>query len=260
MPAFYKYQGNGNDFIIFDSPLFLSDENIRRFCDRKFGIGADGIVVLYPSKKADVWMRIYNSDGSEATCCGNALVCTATFLKAEKKQNISSIETLAGVIQVSYSDMKVSLQMMPCHFLASGHLMIDQEEFEYFHIDSGVEHAIVFVEDLKKTPVKDLGRKIRCHQRFSPGGVNVDFVQIFSDGKIFVRTYEKGVEDETLSCGTGAIASAIAYNKKCMQCKQVKVRFQYGDYEVDLQHLDKDILGVVLKSYATKVFEGKISL
>lgn len=219
MIHFSKYSGCGNDFILFDhrkSHLPYSISEIQQLCCRKNGIGADGVIFLETSSQADVKMRIFNSDGSEAEMCGNGLRCLAKFVNdLSPMQNMFTVETPRGTLKVEVRPHSVIAEMPEVQEI-QWNLVISQKETrqkEIWHLhalDTGVPHAVLFVNDTESQNIMDIGRKIRFHPFFSPKGTNVNFVQVLSKDSIRIRTYERGVEGETDACGTGATAGALA--------------------------------------------------
>lgn len=213
---FFKMSGSGNDFIIIDNrDLSLNVGNISKFarkiCQRNFSVGADGLVIIEPSAKADFKWRFYNSDGSVAEMCGNASRCVARFMHlkgiAGKKM---TWETIAGIIgaEVNGDTAKVKLTD-PSALVAGIKIEADGQKFILDSIDTGVPHAVAFVDDIDNYDVYNIGRKIRFHKKFAPRGTNADFASVINRHKIKVRTYERGVEDETLACGTGIVAAVL---------------------------------------------------
>ena len=212
---FYKIVGSGNDFVNIDNRKNLirrrSDFAIK-VCDRKFGIGADGLILVEVSKKGDFKMRIFNPDGSEAEMCGNGLRCLVRFVKEKNmsKKNKFLIETKSGMYDTEIRGKKVKIKMK---IIGKPHLDIKipvgKETFIGHYIDSGVPHTVIFTEDVERINIEKIGPLIRYHRLFEPRGTNVDFVEILNKRKIKIRTYERGVEAETLSCGTGVVAGAI---------------------------------------------------
>ncbi len=212
---FYKYQGAGNDIIIIDNRfneynlIVNSSEIINRLCNRRFGIGADGLILLEYSTEYDFKMRYFNSDGNESTMCGNGGRCISAFAaKINIIEHKTSFEAIDGVHRAEIlSENKITLEMKNVD-------NIEIANNECF-LNTGSPHLVVFVDNVENIPVIELGRKYRNSARFAPGGTNVNFVAIDSNNNkcLNVRTYERGVEDETLACGTGAVASAIAANK-----------------------------------------------
>jgi diaminopimelate epimerase len=209
-----KMQGSGNDFVVIESRRLsaVSRQLIIQMCDRKYGIGADGVLLLEKAKKADIRMRIFNADGSEAEMCGNGARCAALWVSAKRKaQNAKlKIETKAGIIEAEVARGNVKIKLTdPQDLRLDLHVVAHGKDYEVDFINTGVPHAVVKVEDLSRINVKAMGRAIRRHEMFRPAGTNVDFIKVMDKGHILARTYERGVEDETLACGTGSVASAI---------------------------------------------------
>ncbi len=210
---FVKMVGAGNDFIIiearknFDYAAFA-----RSICARQNGIGADGVLVWDKSVKSDYKMRIINADGSEAEMCGNGARCMAAYIVANMKgvAPLFSMETLAGEIlaEAQHEVARVRLSN-PQDYWPNLNITVANQRLEVHYIDTGVPHIVVFVDGLQEVDVNTLGAAIRNHPRFAPRGTNVNFVEHTRDGMISVRTYERGVEAETLACGTGAVACAL---------------------------------------------------
>ncbi len=212
--TFVKTVASGNDFVIVEN-LQKDSYNLpglaREICNRKFGIGADGLLILKKSKKADIRMRIFNADGSEAQMCGNGARCTALYMN---KRNVK-IETGAGMIESIVNGDNVRIKLTePKNLKVDMPIKINDRTLHINFIDTGVPHTVIFVKDIDKIDVFGIGKRIRCHKRFKPRGTNVDFVEILNDNSIKIRTYERGVEDETLACGTGAVAAALVANSK----------------------------------------------
>ena len=228
--TFSKYEGTGNDFILIDDrrgEFPIVKEQIVRKCHRQFGIGADGLILLQPSKKADFCMRIFNADGTEAEMCGNGLRCLVHFLK---KLHITGdtfqIETLDRVYGCTIEKEKVSIRMgKPQWFEENGVLSLGDERIEYSWLHMGVPHLIVFVEDLLVDDFHEKGKLLRNHPHFAPFGVNVTFAKVESSTLIRIRTFERGVEKETLACGTGASAVCAAAWKKGVIDTNVIIEF-----------------------------------
>ncbi|MGE5308334.1 MAG: diaminopimelate epimerase [Deltaproteobacteria bacterium] len=236
--SFTKMVASGNDFCVIDNRRGAFDPKklaalARRMCDRKFGAGADGLLVVERSRRADARMRIFNADGSEAEMCGNGARCFALFLSLNMKMRSggSTFETKAGIIdsvvkgdiaRVRLTDPGAPVFDLPVPVLGRS-LHVDS-------INTGVPHAVVFVEGLSKIDVDSLGRAIRYHERFAPAGTNADFIEITGPDSIAVRTYERGVEGETLACGTGSCASALVANAKFgVGRDSVRVRTEGGE-------------------------------
>ena len=216
--SFTKVQASGNDFIILDNRDNALGEKITDFanfakhiCKRKYSVGADGLLVLEDSKLADFKMRIFNPDGSEVGMCGNGVRSSAVYASLKKWQDSPmKIETGAGILEAEVKDELVKIKMTPPKDVKLGlNVGIGKTIMNVHTVNTGVPHAVHFVEDIKSYPVKKVGSKIRHHKLFEPEGTNADFVEIPDKSTIIVRTYERGVEDETLACGTGVVASAI---------------------------------------------------
>jgi len=257
--TFDKYQGAGNDFILIDNRnnqiKNLKPETIQFLCDRHFGIGADGLMLLNNHDKYDFEMSYYNSDGSGGTMCGNGGRCIVAFAK---KLGIISEHTRFiasdGLHEASINETGdyVKLKMADVE-------NIEQIDNDFF-IDTGSPHHIEFDNDIFLLDVYAKGKEIRYSERYRKEGTNVNFVQITNNG-IKIRTYERGVENETLACGTGSVASAIAYYKKYNPNKQsVKVKALGGELEVSFKEEKNKFTDVYLSGPAKFVFNGKIEL
>jgi len=244
---------SGNDFIVLEN-MRPNKVLIQKMCTRHTGIGADGVLVLLPSKKAEFKMRIFNPDGSEAEMCGNGIRCISLY--AWKKKFVKkrfSIETLAGIIKaniISKNNVRVFLNS-PKNIKLN--LNIRYKGAKIHTVNTGVPHAIIFVADINKADVLNTGRAIRHHRQFQPKGVNVDFVQIIGKNRIAVRTYERGVEAETLSCGTGVTASAVISRLARKLQAKIKVHTRSGDIlEIDTEKMS-------LEGPVYFVFEGRVN-
>lgn len=246
---FTKMVASGNDFVIVEAKnqaagIKKPDDLAKLMCDRKSGIGADGLLLLEDTNRADIRMRIFNPDGSEVDMCGNGARCCAGYfsfqLLSVNNQPIK-IETKAGMLEAFVSGDMVKLKMSEPHNIRLDiKLMVNSLQFTANYINTGVPHVVIFVENLGKVDVEDLGRRIRYHKDFASEGTNVDFVKILGKDRISIRTYERGVEGETLACGTGAVASAIITNYE----------LRITDYENKTDVLTKS--GEVLKVYFNK--------
>jgi len=265
---FTKMNGAGNDFVMLDNrdlKLRLTTAQVARLCDRHRGIGADGLLLAEPcaNGKADFRMHYFNADGSEAEMCGNGARCFARFVqKLGWPKPTVTFETLAGVIHAEYHGALVKLGMSAPHGLRlHDKVKTTHGEMAVSSINTGVPHAVVFVEDADQAMVGPLGRELRYHDHFKPRGTNVNFVQPLDAHTIRVRTYERGVEGETLACGTGVCASAIITHLVHFTHSPVKVRVQGGDMlEVDFKVHGNEIRDVTLKGPADFAFEGVIEL
>jgi diaminopimelate epimerase len=233
---FYKMSGSGNDFIIIDNmDLSLNVGDLpsfaRNVCQRKISVGADGLLLIEPSKLADFKWQFFNSDGSMAEMCGNASRCVAryAYLKgiAPKKM---SFETLAGIISAEVNDDVVKVRLTDPSPLKPGiKININGSEMILDCIDTGVPHAVCFIDNVENCSAVDDGRKIRRHEYFQPRGTNANFVSVIDRHKIRVRTYERGVEDETLACGTGDVAAVLAAAQRDLVDSPVDVTVQSGE-------------------------------
>ncbi|MBA2124206.1 diaminopimelate epimerase [bacterium Unc6] len=276
---FSKITGSGNDFIVIDNRrnIILSDNKekiapiVRHFCDRKMGIGADGVLLLEKSKNASFRMRVFNSDGSEAEMCGNGTRCITLFAKEKRivrETTVSkgrflkkiSIETLAGIIKAEVKNNNVKIQMSkPSDFRKDIFLKIEEKPYKLHFINTGVPHTVLIVDDIEKAPVVAVGRKIRFDPKFSPAGTNVNFVKIKDRNNIIVRTYERGVEDETLACGTGLTACCCVLAFLGLVDSPVKVKTRGGEIlTVSLKKENDIIKNIFFEGKVYWVFDGKI--
>ncbi len=213
---FTKMQAEGNDFIIIDNrKKSLKKKNVgtfvRKVCRRRFSVGADGLILIEPSKRADFKWHYYNPDGNEVEMCGNGSRCAARFAYlngiAGKKL---SFETLAGIIKAGVKGNRVKVELTKPHGLRIGFkIPIDGKNYEMNFLNTGVPHVVYFFNNINRVDVIGLGKKTRYHKLFAPSGTNANFVKILGTHDLSIRTYERGVEDETLACGTGSVASAL---------------------------------------------------
>lgn len=257
MIGFNKYQGAGNDFIIIDNRngIFNPQNStlISNLCHRRFGIGADGLILINRSSEFDFRMLYFNSDGFEGSMCGNGGRCAADFafkLKiADKKLIFNAIDGVHeaisnnGIIRLKLNDVLETRMVGENHFL-----------------NTGSPHYVIFRNDLDRIDVYSEGKMIRWSEKFQPAGTNVNFVEIENDG-IYVRTFERGVEDETLSCGTGVTASAIAtVLAGHFVSSPINVRTRGGNLTVEFEINGKKISDIWLTGPATFVFEGSVDI
>lgn len=209
-------QGSGNDFILVDNRGgVLKGMNLKglavKVCDRHYSVGADGLIVIVPSKNADFKWRFFNADGSEAEMCGNGSRCAARFahLKKIARKNMS-FETLAGIVHAQVKKDTVKVQLAGATGLRMNiAIPLDSGRRMGHFINTGVPHVVYLSKDLDNEDIDRIGRTTRFHPLFKPLGANVNFLQILSKHKLRIRTYERGVENETLACGTGAVATAL---------------------------------------------------
>ena len=272
---------SGNDFVVIEnsypthatawvSRLTSCQSLAKKICDRKFGVGADGLLFLEKSKIADVKMRIFNPDGSEAQMCGNGARCVALYMgkpylkiqtkagiiEAEvKRDNVNPVRNTAHIranlivsngVKIKLTDPKEIKLDIP--------IKINNRLLKVNFINTGVPHTVISVEGLDEINVVNLGRQIRYHQKFKPSGTNVDFVEALSNNSIKIRTYERGVEDETLACGTGAVASALI----------LATRYSLLATKINVQTKSQEILKVYFDKISDKFrnvwLEGKAKI
>lgn len=262
--------GAGNDFVMLDNrdaSLELTREQIARLCDRHRGVGADGVLIVEPPRNgANFRMRYYNADGGEAEMCGNGARCFARFATrvSDGKTGPISFETEAGVIGARCLGNDVQIEMSPPHsYAVAATLDVDGEELTAHFINTGVPHVVIFVEDLESVDVQRLGAAIRYHAHFAPKGTNVNFVQVRSPGEIAVRTYERGVEGETLACGTGVVACALIHHLETGAPAPVAIEVRGGEtlqvgFETGAEA--GDFQSVTLTGPADFVFDGTVAL
>jgi len=265
---FHKIHGNGNDFILVDDLRgTLRGTNLsglaKKVCHRNRSVGADGLIVIVPSKKADFKWRFFNSDGSEAEMCGNGSRCAARFARLKKiaPKNMA-FETLAGIIHAEVKKDTVRVQLTGASGLRmnvavplAGHTRTG-----YF-INTGVPHLVYLSEHLSGEDVRSVGSASRWHEVFKPAGTNVNFVQIDGVHKLRIRTYERGVEGETLACGTGAVAAALIAAALRRVSSPVTVTTQGGDrLIVSFTQNGEEFTDLQLEGAAEVVCEGTLYL
>jgi diaminopimelate epimerase len=262
---FKKMHGSGNDFILIDNrdhKIKLSDapKAAVNLCRRHFGIGADGLILIEESGKTAFKWHFFNADGSHADMCGNGGRCAARFAVIEGISGPElKFETGAGIIKARVKDSTVKLQLTPPKNLKLDMKITLHERPKTVHfVDTGVPHTVVFPKDLEAEPVFELGRLIRYHRAFSPDGTNVNFVKVTGPSSILIRTYERGVEDETYACGTGAVASALISSLKGFVRPPVEVTTWGGEHlKIHFQKEEApDFLEVYLEGRAVLVYSG----
>ncbi len=258
---FCKYHGNGNDFVIVNNikaGISLSSSKISLLCDRHFGIGADGLILVNESDISDFEMVYYNSDGNIGSMCGNGGRCVAAFAYS---QGIASSEMLFeafdGLHQAIINNkdegsntFNVSLKMADVEFV--------EKNENYFFLDTGSPHYVEFIDNVADFNVQKSGRKTRYSEKFHPDGTNVNFAEL-SEERVFVRTYERGVEAETLSCGTGVTASAIASYFKTGKTK-IDIHTLGGDLKVWFKVENNKFVDLWLNGAAVEVFNGFVNI
>lgn len=267
--AFEKMSGTGNDFIIIDNreaiiPLEKQQEFAKKVCRRMFSVGADGLILIEPSETADFSWRFYNADGSIAEMCGNGARCAARFAFnhgiAEKQMRF---ETIAGVVEAELAsdEQSVRILMTPPHdFRFNMSVNLGDMDRDVCFVNTGVPHAVIFV-DRDNLPVKKWGRKVRFHEMFQPAGANVNFAQITGENQLYVRTYERGIEDETMACGTGAAASAVLAGMLHGFTSPVEVKTSGGENLTVIFEMKKGqaVQKVYLQGPARRIYTGTLT-
>ena len=278
---FTKMVASGNDFIVlksFGSKALKLKVLARRMCDRKFGIGADGLLLLEKSRVADVKMRIFNADGSEAEMCGNGARCVALYkvtmspcfrrevgIPTEQKRasghHVTSVtlQTKAGIIEAQVHKDSVKIKLTdPRNIRLDIPIKVHGRLLHVNFVNTGVPHAVIFVNGLQNIDVAVLGREIRYHKEFAPAGSNVNFVEAIDKDSIAIRTYERGVEAETLACGTGSSAAALVFAlKSAAMGKKVNVLTQSKEtLSVYFQRKGRNFRNVWLEGKARIVYKG----
>lgn len=264
---FAKMTGAGNDFIVIDNRTNAIGEDARelakQLCRRRLSVGADGLILIIPSTTCDFRMRYFNADGSEADMCGNGGRCVAAFahelgiagttMKFESRSGVHSAEVLG--------DDRVRLAMTdPRAMLLNVELFVDGVARTVHRVNTGVPHAVHEVDDVEDFPVFDVGRAIRMHQKFMPEGTNADFVSVLDERRIALRTYERGVEDETLACGTGSVAAAVVLAALGKVSPPVTVETRGGvPLIVDFYMSDLGFCDVSLSGEARVVYRGELN-
>lgn len=261
---FYKMVASGNDFVVVDNRRKIVKDPVafaREVCRPHQGAGADGLLLFENSKKANFKMRIINLDGSEAAACGNGFRCIALYahevLKYSSRMNFESGSGLIEAEVLQKNQVKVQL-VKPRVFEMDGVVEVQKHRLHYAFLDTGVPHVVIFVEGIEKMEVLEIGKAIRHHTHFQPFGTNVNFVEVKSKKEIRVRTYERGVENETLACGTGSTASAAVSVLKGYTEPPVNVLTQGGEkLRIDMQKKGQEITKVFLEGKAQFVYKGE---
>ncbi len=252
---FYKYQGTGNDFVMIDNRLGewddFSIEKIKKLCDRRFGIGADGLIKINSAKEVDFEVDYYNSDGSKSFC-GNGARCSVAFAHfldiIEDKTTFTAID---GIHEAEIKNGIVKVKM--------GDVKTINKDGDDFVLNTGSPHYVKYVEMLKNYNVYKNGNEIRNSETYKKEGINVNFVEALSEKELFVRTYERGVEDETYSCGTGVTAAALTFMKNNNQTS-VGVKVLGGQLKVYAEKNGEGFANIWLEGPADQVFKGDINL
>src|SRR2546429_1386740 len=267
MLRFTKMNGAGNDFVMIDNragEVHLSAQQIAKICDRHRGVGADGVLLVEPAtNSADFRMRYYNSDGGEAEMCGNGARCFARFVEkvADARENVS-FETPAGIIAAQLQGELVTLHMSePTDLQLNVTLAVGSENKIIHFVNTGVPHVVIRVVNIEEIDVLHEGAAIRRHAMFSPKGANVNFLEGRGGNKIAIRTYERGVEGETLACGTGVVASALIFAATEDVNGPIGVLVRGGnELQVGFEKTGMQFKNVTLTGPADFVFEGTIDI
>jgi len=266
MIEFYKMSGSGNDFILIDnrlSALKVPDLNdfINRVCARKGSVGADGLILIEESATCDFRWRFFNADGSEVEMCGNGGRCAArfAFLKGIAAERMS-FETKAGVIDAEVTGDTVKLRLTdPTQLVINQKITIDDIPFDVNSVNTGVPHVVHFTSYLDEFDVNRVGRSIRYHKEYKPAGTNANFVEVIDEKTIRIRTYERGVEDETLACGTGSVAAALIAAEKNMVTPPVNVIVKSGEtLRIHFRKTESGFDQIYLEGKANVVYEGRL--
>ncbi|MGJ8676812.1 MAG: diaminopimelate epimerase [Akkermansiaceae bacterium] len=264
---FHKMNGAGNDFVVIDNRALninLSGAQIAALCDRQRGVGADGLLAVEPAESgADFKFRYYNADGGEAEMCGNGARCfgryTAKLMGA--KTEVVTFETIAGTLSATMIGDNVQIAMSePFDLVMNTDIKIEGLDYPIHFINTGVPHVVVFVDDLESIDVLKYGAELRYHKTYAPAGTNVNFAKVLSDQHIAIRTYERGVEGETLACGTGMTACALIHNLLTHAPSPISVDVKGGEtLEIGFEANDP-FAGVTLTGPADFVFSGEIEI
>ncbi|WP_072939767.1 diaminopimelate epimerase [Flavobacterium granuli] len=256
---FYKYQGTGNDFVMIDnrSNSFPKEDTnlIAHLCDRRFGIGGDGLILLENDPEVDFKMVYYNSDGNQSSMCGNGGRCLVAFAKKlHVIDDVTVFNAIDGLHHASVAENGiVSLQMIDVADI--------KKTSDYTFLNTGSPHHVQLVDDLEHYNVKEKGAQIRYGELYGQEGSNINFVKKIDANTFSLRTYERGVEDETLACGTGATAVAIAMNATgATQATSIDLNVEGGKLVVSFDKKDNQFTNIFLKGPAEFVFKGTISI
>ena len=264
---FIKMVASGNDFVVVDNRKKVISDLLsftKKVCKPHVGVGADGVLLFENSRKGAFKMRIMNSDGSEAEACGNGYRCVGLYaheiLKFSKSMRV---ETLSGEVEIHVNHGTVKVKMTdPSGYREKVKLKgvgSGSRALELAFVNTGVPHAVLFSEDIEKIDVEKLGRVIRYHSEFAPRGTNVNFAEVTGRKSLSIRTYERGVEAETLACGTGSVAAAVIASLTDRVETPVSVKTKSGEIlKIDFKRSGNKIRNVFLEGTANFVFEGRI--
>jgi diaminopimelate epimerase len=263
---FWKMNGAGNDFVVVDNRAGTVGgarlaEFARRVCPRRTAVGADGVLLVEPSgdRACDFRMRYLNADGSEASMCGNGARCIAVFAHAVGAAGPRMrFLTGAGIVGAEVAGLGAVIDMPEPTEPERRRIEVGRENVDLWFLDTGVPHAVVPVDDVEKVDVAGLGRAIRRHEAFAPAGTNADFISRGRDGALAIRTYERGVEDETLACGTGASAAALVAARVWKLPSPVELTARGGRLRVHFEERDGRFGGLRLEGPAEVSFRGEL--
>jgi diaminopimelate epimerase len=263
---FFKMSGSGNDFILIDNREKVVEENglsdmIKKVCRRKMSVGADGFILVEKSDQVDFNWRFFNSDGSLAEMCGNGARCAARFAYlngiAGKEM---AFGTDAGIVSASVTDKGAKIKMPnPKDIRTDYNIELERGSLSVHSVNTGVPHVVVIVDELDCVDVINQGREIRYFKSFSPAGTNVNFISVQNDGSIAIRTYERGVEDETLACGTGSIAGAVIMASKEKISSPVRILTKSNEFlKVFFNRKNGVFTDIYLEGDARVIYSGKL--
>src|SRR5690349_5665674 len=262
--------GAGNDFVLIDERAgtlgFDWPQTAPGLCHRRYGVGADGLLVLRKSRRADFLMLYFNADGTHGGMCGNGGRCAAWFVLEGRSGASVTFEAVDYLYRATVDGAIVHLEMKDPSAFSHGELRLSGRALPYHFVDSGTAHAVVFLDELgdelrreiSREGIVGTGRSVRIDPAFAPGGTNVDFVSVLDNKTVTMRTYERGVEDETLACGTGAVASAVVAALERGAVPPIDVRTQGGEtLRVGFRLSGTSVSGVTLSGSARLVFCGE---
>jgi diaminopimelate epimerase len=260
-PHFFKYQQSGNDFIIFDGTTAnFSQLEIQKLCHRKFGVGADGLILFKKINRNTFQMQIFNSDGNEAESCGNGICCLAKYFKDQNliETDLITLKLLDSTVKIFYKNEQIKVRLdEPFDVKLNQNF---DKDLKYHLVNTGVPHFVTFINDIENVNLSKLGPFIRYHRDFMPYGVNVNFASVKNENLIMVRTYERGVEAETLSCGTGACAVALIASFVYNLSSPIKICHPGGTLEVDFQRNQSNFQNLSIIGSPQKIYSGQLSM
>jgi diaminopimelate epimerase len=264
--SFFKMSGSGNDFIIIDNRdevVGVDDlpDFVRKVCRRKMSVGADGFILIEASDEADFRWRFYNSDGSRAEMCGNGARCATRFAFVNGiAGDAMSFETDAGIVHGQVIGDRAKVKMPdPADLRLNFAIELKNGPEKVNSVNTGVPHVVIMKDTVDNVDVFELGREIRYHEEFAPAGTNVNFICRLGQGELAIRTYERGVEDETLACGTGSIAGAIVAACTENLDSPINLRTRSGEYlTIHFNRVEGVIKDVYLEGDARIIYTGKL--